>query len=162
VTKPATFATAFDRVEQLGPLSLLVNNAGITDATFAVRMDLDLVDRLLDTNVRAPFLLSCKLARRLLARKAEGRIVNVSGIGAFSYSSTSAASLYSTSKAAVARMTEVLAIEWARVGINVNAIASGLIHSEMTAGMLARVGDLAQQTPRRRIGDPSVLDSTLL
>jgi NAD(P)-dependent dehydrogenase (short-subunit alcohol dehydrogenase family) len=163
VTQPATFVPVLDRIEDdLGPLSILVNNAGVTDAAYAVRMDLDLINRVLDTNVRAPFMLSSELARRLIQRKAPGRIVNISGIGAYSYSSASAASLYSTSKAAVARMTEVLALEWAKFGINVNAIAPGLIRSEMTEGMLARVGDVSKHFPRQRIGDPSVLDSTLL
>ena len=59
-------------------------------------------------------------------------------------------------------MTEALAVEWARFGINVNGIAPGVFSSEMTDGMLERVGDLSKVFPRRRIGDPSQLDSTLL
>jgi NAD(P)-dependent dehydrogenase (short-subunit alcohol dehydrogenase family) len=70
--------------------------------------------------------------------------------------------LYSVSKAAVARMSEVLAVEWARFGINVNCIAPGAFSSEMMDGMLERMGDITQRFPRRRIGDPAQLDSTLL
>jgi NAD(P)-dependent dehydrogenase (short-subunit alcohol dehydrogenase family) len=59
-------------------------------------------------------------------------------------------------------MTEALAVEWARFNINVNAIAPGAFESEMMDGMLKRVGDIAAHFPRKRIGDPAQLDSTLL
>jgi NAD(P)-dependent dehydrogenase (short-subunit alcohol dehydrogenase family) len=59
-------------------------------------------------------------------------------------------------------MTEVLAVEWVRYGINVNAIAPGLMRSEMSDGMVARIGDPSEHFPRKRIGDPAHLDSTLL
>jgi NAD(P)-dependent dehydrogenase (short-subunit alcohol dehydrogenase family) len=55
-----------------------------------------------------------------------------------------------------------LAVEWARFNINVNAIAPGAFESEMMAGMLERVGDISQHFPRKRIGNPAQLDSTLL
>lgn len=66
------------------------------------------------------------------------------------------------SKAAIARMTEVLAVEWVRYGINANAIAPGLVSSEMTDGMISRIGDISGALPRKRIGHPAQLDSTLL
>jgi NAD(P)-dependent dehydrogenase (short-subunit alcohol dehydrogenase family) len=59
-------------------------------------------------------------------------------------------------------MTEALAVEWARYNINVNAIAPGAFASEMMDGMLQRVGDITQAFPRKRLGDPAQLDSTLL
>ncbi|WP_216674907.1 SDR family NAD(P)-dependent oxidoreductase [Paraburkholderia elongata] len=62
--------------------------------------------------------------------------------------------LYSISKAAVVRMTEALAVEWAKFGINVNAIAPGMFESEMMGEMLQRVGDVTDRFPRRRMGDP--------
>ena len=65
-------------------------------------------------------------------------------------------------KAAVNRMTEVLAVEWSRFHINVNAIAPGAFASEMMDGMLERMGDITKFFPRKRIGDPAQLDSTLL
>ena len=116
---------------------------------------------MLDTNVRAPWVLSCEVARRLIAAKRPGRIVNISSIGAFHYAGGGAA-LYSVSKAAVNRMTEALAVEWARNGINVNAIAPGAFRSEMMDGMMSRVGDFTSALPRKRLGEPAQLDSTLL
>ena len=148
--------------EQLGLVTILVNNAGIPDAQFATRMPLDLVDRVLDTNLRAPWLLSCEVARRLIEAKQPGRIVNISSVGALSYAG-GAAALYSVTKAGVIRMTEVLSAEWVRYGINVNCIAPGAFSSEMMDGMGARLGvDMAAGTPRKRLGDPAQLDSTLL
>ncbi|HEY1970727.1 MAG TPA: SDR family NAD(P)-dependent oxidoreductase [Pseudonocardia sp.] len=146
----------------LGTVTILVNNAGITDAVRAHKMPLELIDSLLATNVRGPFVLSCEVARRLIAAKRPGRIVNLSSMGAFSYNGDAAATLYSVSKAAIARMTEVLAVEWVRYGINVNAIAPGLVSSEMTDGMIDRIGDPSESLPRKRIGHPAQLDSTLL
>src|SRR5262245_15864025 len=106
--------------KQLGPVTILVNNAGIPDAQLATKMPLDLIDRVLDTNVRAPFVLSCEVARRLIAAKQPGRIVNIASSAAYSYRNSGAA-LYSISKSAVVRMTEALAVEWAQFNINVNA-----------------------------------------
>lgn len=145
----------------LGLVTILVNNAGIPDAQRAHKMPLELIDRVLDINVRAPFILSAEVARRLLAAKQPGRIINIASIAAFNYAGNGAA-LYSVSKAAVARMTEALAVEWAAAGINVNAIAPGAFESEMMDGMLSRMGDIAQYFPRKRIANPAQMDSTLL
>ncbi len=145
----------------LGPVTILVNNAGIPDAQRAHKMSLELIDRVLDTNLRGPFVLSCEVARRLIDQQLPGRMVNISSVGAFSYGGNGAA-LYSITKAAIIRMTEALAVEWARYNINVNAIAPGAFASEMMDGMLQRIGDITQSFPRKRLGDPAQLDSTLL
>jgi len=153
---------AIDQAEAaFGLVTILVNNAGIPDAQRAHRMTLELVDQVLDTNVRGPWLLSCEVARRLIAAERGGRIVNISSTGSFHYAGGGAA-LYSVSKAAVNRMTEALSVEWARYGINVNAIAPGAFRSEMMDGMMSRIGDFTPTLPRRRIGEPAQLDSTLL
>jgi len=150
-----------EAVEAVGTITIAVNNAGVPDAQRAHKMPLDLVDSVLDTNVRGPWILACEVARRLIAAESAGRIVNIASVAAFNYSGEGAA-LYSVSKAAIARMSEVLAVEWARYGINVNCIAPGAFSSEMMDGMLSRMGDITARFPRRRIGDPAQLDSTLL
>lgn len=147
--------------DALGLVTILVNNAGIPDAQRAHKLEIELIDRVLDINVRAPFVLACEVARRLMAAKQPGRIVNIASSAAYSYVGNGAA-LYSVSKAAVVRITETLAVEWSRYGINVNAIAPGAFESEMMDGMLERMGDIAQHFPRKRIGNPAQLDSTLL
>ncbi len=146
---------------QLGTVQILVNNAGIPDAQRAHKMSVDLIDRVLDINVRAPWILSCEVARRLIEAEKPGRIVNLASRAAYAYDGRGAA-LYATSKMAVVRMTETLAVEWARYNINVNAIAPGAFSSEMMDGMLSRMGDITKGFPRQRLGDPAQLDSTLL
>lgn len=147
--------------DALGTVTILINNAGIPDAQRAHKMSLELVDRVLDVNLRGPWLMSCEVARRLIEAKTPGRIVNIASAAAYSYSGNGAA-LYSVTKSAIVRMTEALAVEWARFNINVNAIAPGAFASEMMDGMLSRMGDITQHFPRHRIGDPAQLDSTLL
>lgn len=146
---------------RLGTIDILVNNAGIPDAQRAVKMSDELVDAVFDTNLRGPWDLSCEIARRLIAAKLPGRMVNISSVGAFTYGGNGAA-LYSVTKSAIVRMTEVLAVEWSRFNINVNAIAPGAFSSEMMDGMLERMGDISLHFPRKRICDPAMLDSTLL
>ena len=145
----------------LGTIDILVNNAGIPDAQRAHKMSLDLINSVFDTNLRGPYVLSCEIARRLIAAEKPGRMVNISSVGGFSYGGNGAA-LYSITKSAIVRMTECLAVEWARYNINVNAIAPGAFASEMMDGMLERMGDIAQHFPRKRICDPAQMDSTLL
>ena len=148
--------------EKLGLITILVNNAGIPDAQRAVKLEDELFDRVMDTNLEGPWILSCEIARRLIAEKQPGRIVNIASIAAFNTGPDSAAALYATTKAAVVRMSEALAVEWARFHINVNAIAPGAFSSEMMTGMLERVGDISAHFPRKRICDPAQMDSTLL
>ncbi|MBP7703999.1 MAG: SDR family oxidoreductase [Caulobacter sp.] len=152
----------FERAEAaLGPVDILVNNAGIPDAQRATRMSVELIDAVLGTNLRAPWILATEFAKRRLEAKRPGRIINIASMSAYSYRGEGAA-LYSVSKAAVVRMTEALAVEWSKFHINVNAIAPGAFASEMMDGMLERMGDISQHMPRKRLGDPAQLDSTLL
>jgi NAD(P)-dependent dehydrogenase (short-subunit alcohol dehydrogenase family) len=162
VSDATAIAGAVDAAEAaFGTVTILVNNAGIPDAQRAHKMSLELIDAVIDTNIRAVYVLSCEVARRLIAAEQPGRIVNISSSGAFHYANGGAA-LYSVSKAAVNRITEVLSVEWSRYRINVNAIAPGAFRSEMMDGMMSRVGDFTQMTPRKRLGEPAQLDSTLL
>lgn len=163
VADPAAIESAVTTVEDgLGLPTILVNNAGVPDGRSARKMDLELIDHLLDVNLRAPYLMSIALGRRWIEDGTRGRIVNVSSMAAFHTAGAAGVSLYSTTKAALNRMTEALAVEWARNHINVNAIAPGLFASEMMDGMIARVGDLSPTLTRGRMGDPAQLDSTLL
>jgi NAD(P)-dependent dehydrogenase (short-subunit alcohol dehydrogenase family) len=147
--------------DALGLVTILVNNAGIPDAQRAHKMDQALIDAVFDTNLRGPYVLSCEVARRLIAAKSPGRMVNISSVGGFNYAGGGAA-LYSITKAGIARMSEVLAVEWARNHINVNCIAPGAFSSEMMDGMMERIGEFYKATPRQRLGHPAQLDSTLL
>jgi NAD(P)-dependent dehydrogenase (short-subunit alcohol dehydrogenase family) len=162
MTDTDSILAAVDAAEQaLGTITILVNNAGIPDAQRAHKMSLELINAVFDTNLRGPFVLSCEVAKRLINRKLPGRMVNISSVGAFTYDGMGAA-LYSITKAGINRMTETLAVEWARFGINVNAIAPGAFSTEMMDGMVQRIGEFYTNFPRKRLGDPAQLDSTLL
>ena len=154
---------AAKRAEQdLGLVDILVNNAGIADAQWATKIDDELFDRVMDTNLEGPWILSCAVADRLRQEQRPGRIVNIASMAAYAVQANMPTGLYSTTKAALVRMTEAMAVEWSGFHINVNAIAPGFFTSEMTDDMLQRVGDLSQHFPRRRMCDPAQLDSTLL
>ena len=147
---------------ELGTIDTLINNAGIPDAQRAVKMDDELMDAVFETNLIGPWVLSVEVAKRLIAAERPGRIVNIASIAAFNTTAQSAATLYSTTKSAVVRMTESHAVEWSRYPINVNCIAPGAFASEMMDGMLSRIGDISQNFPRKRICQPAQMDSTLL
>jgi NAD(P)-dependent dehydrogenase (short-subunit alcohol dehydrogenase family) len=162
MTDAASIVAGVDAAEAaFGKVTILVNNAGIPDAQRAHKMSIELIDAVIDTNLRGPYILACEVAKRLIAAKLPGRMVNISSMGAFHYDGMGAA-LYSITKAALNRMTEALAVEWVRFGINVNGIAPGAFASEMMTGMMGRIGDFTPTLPRKRLGDPAQLDSTLL
>ncbi|MDE2563688.1 MAG: SDR family NAD(P)-dependent oxidoreductase [Sphingomonadales bacterium] len=145
-----------------GAVDILVNNAGMPDAQRAHKMSLDLIDSVLGVNLRGPWILSCEVARRLIAAKLPGRMVNISSVAHYRYDGGGAA-LYAVTKTAIARMTEALSVEWSAYNINVNAIAPGMFVSEMTDGMFERMGgNPAPHLPRKRVPVPAQLDSTLL
>lgn len=156
---------ALDQVEDhFGKVNLLVNNAGTADGFRAMDLPLAELDRVWSVNVRGPWALSCAVGRRLVAAGLPGRIVNISSIAAHVFDGRAIpATFYSVTKSALTRMTEVLAMEWAHHKINVNAIAPGMFESELTAAHLERSLERAiQATPRKRLGHPAQLVSTLL
>ena len=162
VTDDDSIVAAVEHAEAtVGTVTILVNNAGVPDAQRAHKMSTELIDLVFGTNLRGPYLLSCEVARRLIAAEKPGRMVNIGSLTGFHYDGHGAA-LYSITKAAIARMSEVLAVEWSRHHINVNCIAPGAFHSEMMDGMLERMGDFSSAMPRKRLGQPAQLDSTLL
>ena len=147
--------------ETLGQPDILINNAGIVDAERATKMSIELIDDVFDTNLRSVFILSNEFARPLIEKKMPGRIVNIASMAANHYDGNGA-SLYSTTKAGVVRVTETLAVEWSKFHINVNGIAPGAFSSDMMDGMLERMGDFSVHFPRKRLGQPEQMDSTLL
>ncbi len=161
VTDTDALLGAVERAQsEFGPVQILVNNAGKPDAQLALRMSPEFVDEMIATNLTSLFHLCCEVARRLIDAELGGRIVNVSSMAA--YSAPVGTAMYAITKSAVIRMTEVLAAEFARYNINVNAIAPGAFESEMMDGMLERMGDITKAFPRRRLGTASQLASSLL
>ena len=163
VTLATTLAKAVDEAEaSLGPIHILVNNAGMNIQGRAIDLDPSSLDQIMSTNLRAPFLLATELARRMIARGEGGRIINIASIGAFRV--LAGLSAYCMSKAGVAMMTQCLAREWARYGINVNAICPGYIATELNQDWFESEAGKAQIKgfPRRQLMREEDLDEILL
>ncbi len=163
VTSPKSVVDAFEAAEAaLGPVDVLINNAGMNVAGRVVDLSDSDYDRIMTTNVKGAFLMAQQAGKRMIARGAKGRIVNIASIGAFDV--LPGLAVYCMSKAAIAMMTRALAREWAKAGINVTAICPGFIETELNADWFATDGGKkhVQSFPRRRLGLESDLDGTLL
>ncbi|WP_077966714.1 2-dehydro-3-deoxy-D-gluconate 5-dehydrogenase KduD [Ensifer adhaerens] len=145
-----------DRVsDECGPLSGLVNNAGIIRRAASVELSEADWDEVLDLNLKAAFLLSQAYGRRLLAEKREGRIVNIASL--LSFQGGIRVASYTASKHGVLGITRILANEWASQNINVNAIAPGYIVSNNTEALRAdidRNAAILERIPAGRWGTP--------
>lgn len=150
----AVFAVA----DRMGPLGVLVNNAGIVDVASPVaEMSVDRVERMMQVNVVGPFLAAREAVRRMSVSRGGdgGAIVNVSSTGARLGSPNTYVD-YAASKAAVETMTVGLAKEVAGDGIRVNAIRPGIFDTAIHAsgGQPDRAAQMASQIPMGRVGQP--------
>ena len=164
VADEASVLQALAETEQaLGPIDVLVNNAGIGgEGGRAVDTTTADFDNVIATNLRGVWLMSIAAARAWVAAKRPGVIVNIASILGFRVSVGVAP--YAVSKAGVVQMTAALALEWARHGIRVNALAPGYIETDINAGFIASEAGQAmlKRIPMRRIGQPDDLDGVFL
>ena len=167
VTKEADVIAAFDAAEKrFGLVDTVVNNAGMTHVDNALNLDVEEFRRVIDLNLTSVWMVAREAARRLIkagpVQAKRGRIVNISSMGARIVLPGVAA--YSASKAGVAHLTRALAREWARHGINVNALLPGYVSTELNSEWLA--GESGQKaigrTSRRRVMPEDSLDEALL
>lgn len=137
---------------QIGAVDVLVNNAGIVDYNPINWVSAETFRRVMDVNVTGMFL-CCKAALSGMLQKQKGAIVNVSSMWGRVGSSCEVA--YSTSKAAVIGMTKALAKELGPSGIRVNAVAPGVIQTDMVKNVTPEVmEELRQETPLEQLGQP--------
>lgn len=141
----ALFAAAED---EHGPVLVLVNNAGMRADALAPQLDAEAWDAVLDTNLSAAFHTTRRALRPML-RARFGRIVNVASI--VGPRANAGQANYAASKAGLIGMTKTVAVEVARRGITVNAVAPGLVETRLTEDLN---GDLAAAIPARRPGTP--------
>jgi 3-oxoacyl-[acyl-carrier protein] reductase len=146
----ATFAAA---VQQLGPVDILINNAGITKDATLLKMSAEQWHDVIAVNLTGVFNSTQAAAASMVERKA-GKIINISSIvglyGNFGQTN------YAAAKSGVIGMTKSWARELGPKGINVNAIAPGFIATDMVKKMPPDVLDsIKQRTPLRRLGDPA-------
>lgn len=149
-------------VAQLGRLDILVNNSGVIDSTPLLEQDPAEWDRVMDTNIRGTYLATRAAGVHLVAQ-GSGKIINVASNFAFKGVANHAA--YCASKAAAVSFTRVMAVEWARHGVQVNALAPGYFATDLNAELRADSESLAtvlRAVPARRMGEAHELAAWLL
>ncbi len=163
ITQPETIEQAVALAEaQMGPVTLLINNAGIADDHAALDLPDEDWDRVIDTNLKGAWRTAQILARHWVANEREGNIINIASILGLRVAGRSLP--YAVSKAGLVQMTKALALEWARYRIRVNAIAPGYIETDLNRDFFATPagGALIKRIPQRRLGKPEELDGALL
>ncbi len=169
--KPADIEKAVDfAVRTFGGIDILVNNAGIFPFSPALDVSEALWDKVLGINLKGAFLFAQKAARRMAAGGKGGRIVNIASVDGLH--PTGNLAHYDASKGGLVMLTKSLALEWARSGISVNAVAPGSIAtpgvaSMSTAGMSAEqmeatVKAFNARVPMGRAGDPDEIAKVVL
>lgn len=158
VADAAAVEAMFQEVEQqLGPVLILVNNAGITRDNLLLRMKEAEWDQVLDTNLKGVFLCT-KQALRPMMKARWGRIINITSVSGVMGNPGQAN--YSAAKAGVIGLTKATAREVASRGITVNAVAPGFIETDMTAALGEEMHrQLVQQIPLGRFGQASEVAS---
>ena len=149
-------------LDAAGPIDILINNAGISIVKPALDMPEKDWDAVVDTNLRGAWLVAQGAAKRWVADKRPGSIVNIASI--LGLRTIGQVAPYNASKAGLIHLTCVLAMEWARYQIRVNAICPGYIETEMNSAFWKTPGGqkLIERIPQRRIGQPEHLDGALL
>jgi len=146
----------FDGAERaLGPVDVLVNNAGLWPRAYVKDMAEEEWARVLGVNLTGPFLACREAVRRWLAAKRAGCIVNVTSQAAY-YGATSGHAHYAAAKAGLANLTISLARETAPHGIRVNAVAPGLMRTGMVEEAMAEDGErYLKRIPLGRLAEPA-------
>jgi len=163
VTDRASIVDAFNQVEaDWGPVTLLVNNAGIAHSDAAAKVAPETWRNVLEVDLDAPFFVMQEFARRSISAETPGTIVNIAS--AIGLRADKGAVAYTAAKAGLIHLTRALALEWARYNIRVNALAPGWFPTPINENYLAsEAGDaLKKKIPMRRFGEVGDLDGALL
>jgi NAD(P)-dependent dehydrogenase (short-subunit alcohol dehydrogenase family) len=158
-----SITAAFSAVEEaLGPIDIVINNAGISIVKPALEMPIEDWDAVVNTNLRGAWLVAQTAGKRWLMAKRPGVIVNIASI--LGLRTIGQVAPYNASKAGLIHLTRALAMEWARHDIRVNAICPGYIETEMNSDFWKTPAGqrLIDRIPQRRIGKPEHLDGALL
>jgi NAD(P)-dependent dehydrogenase (short-subunit alcohol dehydrogenase family) len=171
VTDQGSIKAAVAHTEtEMGSIDILVNNAGVSATQRLLEVTQEDFDFVFDTNIRGAFFVAQEVGKRMIARAKGsapgtfigGRIVNIASVAGLR--TLPQIGVYSMSKAAVIHMTRVMAQEWGRYDINVNALCPGYIDTDINhhhwntdAGQ-----KLLAMLPRKRVGQPEDLDALIV
>jgi NAD(P)-dependent dehydrogenase (short-subunit alcohol dehydrogenase family) len=145
-----------------GSLDGLVNNSGVTETVPLLDQTEAGWDRVLDTNLKGAFAVATETARYWVAADKGGAIINIASVLALRQGGQLSA--YATSKAALVQLTKQMALEWARHGIRVNALAPGYVETDLNRDFFrSEAGQsVVKRIPQRRLGQPGDLDGALM
>uniref|UniRef100_E6VHU8 Short-chain dehydrogenase/reductase SDR n=1 Tax=Rhodopseudomonas palustris (strain DX-1) TaxID=652103 RepID=E6VHU8_RHOPX len=163
VTDLGSMASALDQAEAaLGPITVLINNAGVATEKLAVDQTEADWDKVIDANLKGAYFLATEVARRMIARQQGGNIVNIASV--LGQSVLKFVSPYAISKAGIIQATKAMALELASSRIRVNALAPGYIDTDINRELWATpAGEkLVKSIPQRRVGHESDLDGAIL
>jgi NAD(P)-dependent dehydrogenase (short-subunit alcohol dehydrogenase family) len=163
VADPASVEAAYAAmVKALGTPDIVVNNAGIAQTKAAIELTEADWQGVMNTNIDGAWRVAQAGAKAMVAAKKGGSIINIASVLGLRVSTHLVA--YAAAKAALVQVTKALALEWARYGIRVNAIAPGYIETEINSGYFKTEAGQAmvKRVPQRRIGTPPDLDGALL
>jgi NAD(P)-dependent dehydrogenase (short-subunit alcohol dehydrogenase family) len=163
VTRSDSVAAAVALVEDtLGALTILVNNAGVVVAKPVLQHTEEEWDYVVDTNLKGAWLMAREFAQHLVDRQRPGRIVNIASV--LGVRTIARVPSYTAAKAGLIHLTGVLAMELARYGILVNAIAPGYVETDFNRDFLRSDAGkkLEARIPLRRVGRPDDLDGAML
>jgi len=158
VTSEESVADGIAHIEaEIGPIDILVNNAGMQFRAPLEDFPADKFDQVIRTNLTSVFTVGQAVARRMIPRK-RGKIINICSI--LTQAARFSVAPYGASKAAVANLTRGMATDWARHGLNVNAIAPGYIRTELNEALLKNAefnSWVEKRTPMARWAEPGEL-----
>ncbi|HLT58671.1 MAG: glucose 1-dehydrogenase [Limnochordales bacterium] len=137
--------------EKWGRLDIVVNSAGVAGTELAIDLEESDWDAVLDTNLKGAFF-AAQAAARIMRDQGGGRIINIASV--FGYIVRSGVAPYCASKAGLIHLTRALALEWARFGVLINAVAPGYVLTDMNRDFLSQpqvMDRLIKETPLRRL-----------
>lgn len=149
-------------VKVTGPLHALINNSGVAPGRPLLAESAEEWDEVIATNLSGARHMAVEVARQMVEQKSGGTIINIASILGLRQGGHVTA--YATSKAGLVQLTKQMALEWARYGIRVNAIAPGYIETPMTSAHFETEAGKQQllRIPMRRLGQPHDLDGPVL
>jgi NAD(P)-dependent dehydrogenase (short-subunit alcohol dehydrogenase family) len=156
---------ADETLERMGPVDVLVNNAGAAWGAPAEDHPVSAWDKVMNLNMRGYFILSQHIAKHCMIERRSGRIINIASIAGLGGNPPEMQTIaYNTSKGAVVNFTRALGAEWGKYNITVNAICPGFFPSRLTASTIKSIGEkaMASHAPLLRLGDDEDLKGITL
>lgn len=153
VTDPAAVRGAVNDYERVGQIDILINNAGMQHRGPLEDFETDAFDHLMRTNVNSAFYVGQAVARHMILR-GQGKIINIASVQ--TALARPGIAPYTASKGAIANLTKGMATDWARLGLNCNAIAPGYFDTPLNAALVADPefsAWLEKRTPQGRWGN---------